>query len=219
MTHRIDKSTRGLYAIVDPQLCADDPLRVAGAILRGGCAALQLRDKLSDDRAFARLGSALHQLCERAGLPFIVNDRFWLAREIGANGVHIGQSDASLETVRRELGSDVSLGLSTHSLAQASEAELRGADLIGFGPVFGTTSKVDADPVVGIEALAAVCARASIPVVAIGGITLERAALVAGTATPLAAAISALCGAPDPEEAARALHARLRQAAPDSPAR
>jgi thiamine-phosphate pyrophosphorylase len=210
MTHRIDKSTRGLYAIVDPQVCEDDPLRVAAAILRGGCAALQLRDKRSDDRAFAQLGSALQQLCEGAAVPFIVNDRFWLAREIGAYGVHIGQSDALLETVRREVGNTTSLGLSTHSLAQASEAELRGADLIGFGPVFGTTSKVDADPIVGIETLATVCARASIPVVAIGGVSLERADLVAGAGAPLAAAISALCKAPDPEEAARSLHARLR---------
>lgn len=216
MTHRIITSTRGLYAIVDPQQCADDPLRVAAAILRGGCAALQLRDKLSDDRAFVRLGSALQQLCEAAAVPFIANDRFWLAREIGACGVHIGQSDASLETVRRELGSDASVGLSTHSLAQAREAELGGADLIGFGPVFGTTSKPDADPVVGIEALAAVCASVSIPVVAIGGISLERAALVASTGAPLAAAISALCRAPDPAEAARALHAQLRGEAASS---
>ena len=182
---------------------------MADAILRGGCAALQLRDKLNDDRAFVRLGRALQQLCERAAVPFIVNDRFWLAREIGARGVHIGQTDESLETVRRELGSEVSLGLSTHSLAQAGEAEVRGADLIGFGPVFGTTSKADADPVVGLEALAAVCAHVRIPVVAIGGVSLERAALLTGAGASLAAAISALCKATDPQAAARELHARL----------
>jgi thiamine-phosphate pyrophosphorylase len=220
MNHRINRSTRGLYAIVDPQVCTDDPLRVAAAILQGGCAAVQLRDKLSDDRQFARLGRALRQLCEQAATPFVINDRFWLAREIGAKAVHVGQTDAPLDTVRRELGRglhDVSLGLSTHSLAQAEEAELQGADLIGFGPVFGTTSKADADPVVGLEALAAVCGRVRIPVVAIGGISPERAALVARAGAPLAAAISALCAAAAPSEAARSMHAALRGESAGSP--
>jgi thiamine-phosphate pyrophosphorylase len=86
----------------------------------------------------------------------------------------------------------------------------RGADLIGFGPVFATSTKTDADPVVGLDGLRAVAERVQLPIVAIGGISLDRAALVAGTGVPLAAAISAICAVDSPEAAARALHASLR---------
>jgi thiamine-phosphate pyrophosphorylase len=201
---------RGLYAIVDPAVCLDrDPIEVARQILRGGCAALQLRDKSSSDGAFMQLGSAIVELCRQAGVPFIVNDRHWLAAELRAQGVHLGQTDAPIEQVRRQLPATCTIGLSTHTLEQALDAERRGAQLIGFGPVFATHSKLAADPVVGIAGLAAVCQRVAIPVVAIGGVTLARAAEIASARAPLAAAISALCAAHDPEQAARALHAAL----------
>jgi len=207
---------RGLYAIVDPQACVREPLQVAEAVLRGGCAALQLRDKQSDDRSFVRLASELAQACRKQRVPLILNDRFWLVREVSAQGAHVGQTDTPIEDVRRELGAAASIGLSTNSLEQACQAELRGADVIGFGPVFDTATKPGAGPAVGLGELAEVCARLSIPVVAIGGITLERAADVARAGAPLGAAISAICSFEDLEEVearARALHARLRTGA------
>src|SRR5262245_52672954 len=88
---------RGLYAIIDPEACRLPPLAVAQAVLRGGCAALQLRAKQLSDADFLALGHALGRVCRAAGVPFFVNDRVWLARELGADGVHVGQDDQALE--------------------------------------------------------------------------------------------------------------------------
>jgi thiamine-phosphate pyrophosphorylase len=199
---------RGLYAIIDPAACKD-PLAVAEAVLRGGCAALQLRAKHIGDADYLTLGHALVRACRTARVPFFVNDRVALVRELGADGVHVGQTDAPIEAVRAVLGPDVLVGVSTHSLAQARAAEQRGASMIGFGPVFTTHSKLDPEPVVGLEGLRAVCAMVRIPVIAIGGIGAGNAAQVASTGAPLAAVISAVCSAPDPEATARTLHRLL----------
>lgn len=203
---------RGLYAIVDVEACAlagRDPCRVAREVLAGGCAALQLRDKRGDDQAYRRLGAQLTALCSDAGVPFVVNDRHWLAAELAAWGVHIGQTDTPIEQVRSASRAGVIVGVSTHSLLQARSAIARGADLIGFGPVFATGSKEAPDPVVGLDSLAEVCREVRVPVVAIGGITLDRVAGVHAAGAPLAAAISALCAADDIAATARAFHARL----------
>lgn len=203
---------RGLYAIIDPALCVQEPEEVARGVLRGGCAVLQLRDKRGSDAEVVRLAGALKALCSRHEVPFVLNDRFWLVPQVGAYGTHIGQTDEPIETVRRALGPSCSIGVSTHNLEQAHEAVRRGADLIGFGPIFGTSTKLDADPVVGLDALKSVVDQIAIPVVAIGGIQLSRAAALAQTRVPLAAAVSALCAAASPERAARALHEALVQA-------
>jgi thiamine-phosphate pyrophosphorylase len=201
---------RGLYAIIDPAACANDALLIATAVLRGGCAALQLRDKQCDDASFVALGRKLSALCRTADVPFFVNDRYWLAAELGAQGVHIGQGDAALADVRRALGHERLIGVSTHDLAQARSAEQAGADLIGFGPIFVTRTKLPAEPAVGLEALTQVCASVSIPVVAIGGLTRDSAAAAASAGADMGAVISALCGVSDPEAAARVLHAALQ---------
>jgi thiamine-phosphate pyrophosphorylase len=199
----------GLYAIIDPEVCSREPAHVAQEVLRGGCALLQLRDKRSTDAEFVRLASVLARLCREHAVPFVLNDRFWLVPQVGAQGAHLGQSDRPLPEARQCLGGGYSLGLSTHNLDQARAAARDGADLIGFGPVFATATKPDADAVVGIEGLRAVVECVSIPVVAIGGISLERAPVVARTGVPLAAAISALCAADCPRTAAQQLHAAL----------
>lgn len=197
---------RGLYAIIDPEHCAQDPEQVTRAVLRGGCAVLQLRDKQNSDKEVAQLARKLGSLCREHNVPFVLNDRFWLVREVGAQGAHVGQTDEAIEVVRRELGSGIQIGVSTHNLEQAHEALRRGADLIGLGPIFGTTTKENPDPTVGLTLLKLVAEQITIPVVAIGGITLARAAKVAQTGVPLAAAVSALCAAQDPEQSARELH-------------
>jgi thiamine-phosphate pyrophosphorylase len=209
MDESIVKRMRGLYAIIDPVQCAEDPEQLTKAVLRGGCAVLQLRDKHSRDADVVQLAGKVSALCREHGVPFVLNDRFWLVREVGAQGTHLGQTDEPIENVRRELGREIQIGVSTHSLEQAHDAVRRGADLIGFGPIFGTTSKLDPDPVVGLTLLATVVEQIKIPIVAIGGITLARAAEVARTGVPLGAAISALSKTPDPEQAARDLHSAL----------
>lgn len=200
---------RGLYAIIDVEACgARSPVTVADAVLAGGCAVLQLRAKtlaLADTRALAR---EVHALCTRAGVPFVVNDHVELAAELGAEGVHLGQTDAALAAARA-LAPNACVGLSTHSLAQAREAERIGADLIGFGPVFSTTSKAEPDPVVGTSALAELVAAVRLPVVAIGGIDLGNIDQVIASGVPLVACIGAICKASDPRSAAAALHARI----------
>jgi thiamine-phosphate pyrophosphorylase len=200
---------RGLYAIVDPEHCAGrDPRTVASAILAGGCAVLQLRDK-RDAALRAALATELHALCRAASVPFVVNDDLELALALGADGVHLGQSDLPVESARIHAGRALAIGLSTHDLGQAQAAHARGADLIGFGPVFATVTKLDPDPVVGIAGLREVCAHVPLPVVAIGGIGADNIAEVRAAGCKLAAVISAVCAAPDPRAAAARLHRAL----------
>jgi thiamine-phosphate pyrophosphorylase len=200
-------SPSGFYAIVDPAACGGrDPVSVARAILRGGCAMLQLRDKHGTDRAVLETALAIAPLCRAAGVPFVVDDRVDVALACGADGVHVGQDDLPLAVVRR-LAPGLSIGVSTHDLAQLARANEEGADLVGFGPVFATRSKEQPDPVVGLDGLRDAVRASRAPLVAIGGIDAERAVRVRETGAGLFAVISAVCSADDPESAARALHA------------
>lgn len=196
---------RGFYAIVDPDVCAGSPLEVADALLRGGCAVLQLRHKTRDDRATLELARALVTRCRAAGVPFVMNDRLDLALLAEADGLHLGQDDLPLEEARRFFRGPI--GVSTHDLEQLQQALRAGADLVGFGPVFPTTTKENPDPVVGLEGLAQACRASSVPVVAIGGVDLARATASREAGAALVAAIGASCAAARPDEAARALHA------------
>lgn len=197
----------GLYAIVDPEaLGVRDPVRFAAAVLEGGCARLQLRHKSGSDRAFLTLARALRGLCAERGVPFVVNDRPDIAQLSGADGLHLGQDDLPIGEARALLP-EAELGLSTHDAEQARATD--GADLVAFGPVFATASKASPDPVVGLEALAAVCAQSARPVIAIGGVNLERAAQVRAAGATYGAVIGALAEADDPRGAAKALHALL----------
>ena len=177
---------------------------------------MQLRDKSRSDRARLALAIELRALCARHDVPFVVNDRVDIAVLVSADGVHLGQDDLPLARARElcaRLGvSELEIGVSTHDPKQARAAARGGADLIGFGPVFETASKESPDPVVGVDGLAAICAELDIAVAAIGGIDAARARDVGKTGARWGAAIGAVCGADDPEAAARALHRRLRDA-------
>lgn len=195
---------RGFYAIVDPALCAD-PLAMAQEILYGGCAALQLRAKTLSDREQLVLSRRLVSLCKARGVPFFVNDRVDIARASGATGVHLGQGDLPLPDARSVFPAAV-IGVSTHDRAQAAAAIAAGADLIGFGPVFPTRTKLDASPVVGTTLLADIVRMSSVPVVAIGGIDASNLAEVARTQVAMACAMSAVLSASDPRQAAWTFH-------------
>lgn len=210
---------RGLYAIVDPAACgARGPIETAEAILAGGCAMLQLRDKAGSDRARLEVARELRRLCARAGVPFVLNDRPDLARLSAADGLHLGQDDLRIEDARALVGS-MPIGRSCHSADDLTRARAEGADLLALGPIFETTSKENPDPVVGLEALRVAARATDRPLVAIGGLDVARAALVADTGTPLGAVIRALCSAGDPQARARALHEALGggRSAPSGP--
>src|SRR5688572_22530929 len=137
---------RGLYVIVDPEQCGvRDALWVAEQALAGGCAVVQLRAKNLADGARLALARSIRTRCREHGVPFWMNDRLDLALLVEADGLHLGQDDLPVDEVRKLWGARP-VGVSTHSLAQALAAEQAGADVIGFGPVFETQSKLNPDP-------------------------------------------------------------------------
>ncbi|HEX3698990.1 MAG TPA: thiamine phosphate synthase [Polyangia bacterium] len=203
---------RGYYAIVDVN---PDPVGIGGgaalvararALLAARPCCLQLRAKGSDAAALCDGARLLLPVCRAAGVPFCVNDRLDVALAVGADVVHLGQEDlplADAQAVLRSTGRTIVIGISTHNFEQACVAAAAGADYIAFGPVFGTASKENPDPIVGVEALAAVCRTVSVPVVAIGGITVDSVAAVAAAGASAAAVIAAVNKAADPTTAAR----------------
>lgn len=206
---------RGLYAIVDLEALAPaglDPLNFSEQVLRARPAALQLRAKQLQARELLGWLERLQPLCRSAGVPLFCNDRVDLALIAGCDGVHVGQHDPAPSAVRR-IAPGLALGVSTHDLEQLERALAERPAYVAFGPVFATTSKREPDPVVGLEALLEArrrCQRARVPLVAIGGITPERAADIRAAADA-GAVISALLPSVDTsvEQRARALHHAL----------
>jgi len=204
-------SLRGFYAIVDataPLLADHQALeRRTRQLLGAAPCCLQLRAKEAGARAFAAAARRMLPLCRAAGVPFCVNDRLDVALAVGADVVHLGQDDLPLADalrVRVVAGRpDLVVGLSTHNPGQAVAAASAGADYIGFGPVFATSSKLNPDPVVGLSQLSDICRTVSVPVVAIGGIAPAQAGLLAQAGASAAAIISAVNNAPDPTAAGR----------------
>lgn len=189
-TERSGEVQEALYAIIDLEV-AEAPIALAEQALEAGCAWLQLRAKKADDRTWLQMALALRERCTRARTPFVVNDRADIARIVGADGLHLGQDDLRIGDARLVVG-DMKIGVSTHSLDQALEADAEGADLIAFGPVFGTTTKENPDPTVGLEKLAEVCRSVRRPVVAIGGIAPQNASETLDAGASYIAVISAL---------------------------
>ena len=183
------------------------------AALRGGATCLQLREKDLPDDAFLSEALDVRRLCERHGVPMIVNDNLDVALRAGADGVHVGQSDRPAAEVRRLLGPGPILGVSAQTVEQALEAERAGADYLGVGAVFPTATKRDADAV-PLSTLRAICAAVRIPVVAIGGIAADNLAQLRGSGIAGVAVVSALFAQPDIETATRALLARLQEVLP-----
>ena len=161
----------------------------------------QLRVKTPETRTLYEMATSLCPLVREGGGTLIVNDRCDVAAAVGADGVHLGQEDLPLADARGELGPGKLIGISTHNLAQAIEAEADGADYIGFGPIFPTTTKENPDPVVGVAGLREVRARVRIPIVAIGGINAGNIRQVIAAGADCVAVVSAILAAPDPKAA------------------
>ncbi len=194
-----------LYAVTDRHWLGDRTLyEVVRESLEGGASFLQLREKELDDGEFYEEAVMLQALAKEYDVPFVVNDNVDIAVRMNADGVHVGQSDMEAGDVRALIGPDKILGVSAHTVEQAVLAEKRGADYLGVGAVFPTGSKDDADDL-SRETLKAICEAVSIPVVAIGGITLDNVQKLAGSGICGIAVISAIYAQDDIKEAASSL--------------
>jgi thiamine-phosphate pyrophosphorylase len=193
-----------LYAILDTSFSKGrSPITILHEFLAGGVRLVQLRAKELPSADFFSLAKEARQLTREAGATFIVNDRADIALACNADGVHLGQDDLPLQAARRILGPDKVIGISTHDLDQARSAELNGADYIGFGPIFGSTTKDTGYSPRGLEMLREIRAAVKIPIVAIGGINESNVAEVWKTGADAAAIISDLMGAEDVVEKVR----------------
>jgi thiamine-phosphate pyrophosphorylase len=170
--HKAQRATLpALYAILDPeQVSSRSPESVLRQLLEGGAKMIQLRAKAISSRDFFHLAQRARELTAAFDCKLIINDRLDIALGSAADGVHLGQEDLPLQVGRKLLG-DRLIGISTHSLEQAKEAEANGADYIGFGPLFGTATKNTGYTARGLEMLARIRAAVALPIVAIGGIT------------------------------------------------
>ena len=196
-----------LYAVTDRTWLGKESLEEAvEAALRGGVTILQLREKQAPHEELVKTAMRLKPHCRRYGVPLIINDDVEAALEADADGVHVGQEDMAVAEARRILGPEKIIGASAHNREEALEAQRQGADYLGSGAVFGSSTKKDATTL-SREELTAVCRAVSIPVAAIGGITEENCLELAGTGVSGIAVVSALFAAADKEEAAARLRA------------
>lgn len=198
----MNKQLRGFYAVLDR-----DDEALARTLAARACV-LQVRIKPRGRRAdvdeIVRVSRMARAVCDAAKIPLVVNDRIDIALAVGADGVHLGQTDLPIAEARAICGDRLKIGVSTHDLDQVRAACAAGADYIGFGPVFATSTKENPDRVQGIAGLRAACAAATLPVVAIGGITVDHARDVYATGASAICAISAVNEARDVDAAARA---------------
>lgn len=199
-----------LYLVTDTRLCGERGVAATvAAAVKGGVTAVQLRDPDADARTLCALGRSIQAELAGTGVPLIVNDRLDVAVRLDADGVHLGQRDGSPTAARHQLGPHAYVGLSVsrpEQLAHVPDA----VDHLGVGPVFPQSTKPDADTPLGLEGLARIVRESPLPCVAIGGIGVSEAAAVRASGAAGIAVVSAVCGQPDPETAARSLARTLR---------
>lgn len=193
---------RGFYAVLDR-----DDESLATKLAAYACALqvrLKPRGRRVDTDETVRVGRMARRVCDAAGIPLVINDRIDVALIVGADGVHLGQTDLPIEEARVIAGDRLFIGVSTHDLDQVRDACARGADYLGFGPVFATSTKENPDAVQGVEGLrAAVNVAGAVPIVAIGGIPVSEASALHAAGAAAICAISAVNDAPDIVAAAR----------------
>lgn len=197
---------KGLYVITDEELCPGRThAQIAAAAIEGGARIIQIRDKTSTDRKFYEDALEIRRMTRDVGALFFVNDRVDVAAAVEADGINLGQTDLPIAAARKIVGERMLIGISADTPEQAKQAEIDGANYIGFGPVFVTTTKLDAGPVSGLQMLSKVCTASRLPVVAIGGVALGNIAEVAKAGAACAAVISAVVCADDMVQATRDL--------------
>ena len=200
-----------LYAITDRHWLNGESLyQQVEKALQGGVTFLQLREKKLDKELFMKEAREIKELCRKYKVPFIINDNVEIAKAIDADGVHVGQSDMEAGDVRKRLGADKIIGVSAKTVEQALLAEKHGADYLGVGAVFSTSTKTDATGV-SHETLRDICQAIKIPVVAIGGITKDNVNELSGYGADGIAVISAIFAQENITEAAKDLKQRSMQ--------
>lgn len=202
-----------VYLVTDRAIAGDRSLLdVVKAAVQGGVTIVQLREKHLPDDDMIALGKQIQQITHAANIPLIVNDRINVALALDADGVHVGQDDMLAEEARRLIGPDCILGVSVENVAQTIRAEQAGADYLGAADIYGTLSKPDVNPPIGLNGLTDIVRSTQLPVVAIGGITIDNTPAIIHTGAEGVAVISAIVAATDPETAARNLLRQVEQA-------
>ncbi len=207
MSRMLDLS---IYLVTDPMLCATRGLvETVLAAVQGGASIVQLRDKDAPDALLVEQGRALKVALAGSGVPLIVNDRIGVAAAIGADGVHVGQTDADIDAARAALGPEAILGLSVQTIEHARAASRLPVDYVGIGPVFATATKPDHAAPLGLDGLARVRAATPLPAVAIGGLTADHVPDVLDAGCDGLAIVSAICAATDPRAASAAFRSAI----------
>ena len=205
MSYPLKKEDLTLYAITDRYWLNGNKLAdVVENVLKNGATFLQLREKELSEPEFEAEGRSLLELCHRYRVPLIINDNVELAERIGADGVHVGQSDMELTRAREILGTDKIIGVTAKTIEQAQAAEKAGADYLGSGAVFGSSTKTDAKPM-ELTLLQEICQSVTIPVVAIGGINHDNILKLKGCEIAGAAVVSGIFACEDIEEGTKEL--------------
>lgn len=194
-----------LYAVTDRAWVGRQTLcEQVEAALKGGCTCVQLREKELSDAEFLEEAIKIHELCKHYGVPFIVNDNVDIAVKCHAEGIHVGQDDMKASCVRERVGDDMIIGVSAHTVEEAVEAVKNGADYLGAGAVFGSSTKLNAGAMKK-ETLRSICKAVDVPVVAIGGINGKNLKELSHTGIDGVALVSAIFAADDIENTCRAL--------------
>ena len=202
---KCDKKTMLLYAVTDRAWTGRQSLyEQVEAALKGGATCIQLREKNLNGEEFLREAIEMAALCKKYKVPFLINDNVEIAMKCHADGVHVGQEDMEASRVRQRVGKDMIIGVSVHSVEEAMEAVKNGADYLGVGAVFSTSTKTDAE-VLPKEVLGDICSAVEIPVVAIGGISKTNISQLSGTGVAGVALVSAIFAAEDIEGECRLL--------------
>ena len=194
-----------LYAVTDRAWVGKQTLyEQVEAALKGGVTCVQLREKELDEVAFLQEAKDICALCRRYNVPFIINDNVEIAIACGADGIHVGQEDMAAGKVRRRVGDSMILGISVHTVEEARQAVQDGADYLGLGAVFPTSTKMDVEQM-SSETLQTICNAVDVPIVAIGGINRDNLLKLAGSGVDGVALVSAIFSAEDIESICRKL--------------
>lgn len=197
---KCDKKTMLLYAVTDRAWTGRQSLyEQVEAALKGGATCIQLREKDLNEEDFLRESIEMAALCKKYKVPFLINDNVEIAIKCHADGVHVGQKDMEAFQVRQRVGKDMIIGVSAHSVEEALEAVKSGADYLGVGAVFSTSTKSDAE-VLSRQVLRDICSAVDIPVVAIGGISKTNISQLSGTGVDGVALVSAIFAAENIED-------------------
>lgn len=194
-----------LYAVTDRAWLGKQTLaKQVEEALKGGATFIQLREKELDNTSFLHEAKEIKDLCIRYNVPYVINDNVDIAIACNADGVHVGQNDMQAGNARLKIGEDKILGVSVQTVEEAITAEQQGADYLGVGAVFSTSTKLDADAVT-LETLKSICNAVTIPVVAIGGIGIHNVLELIGTGIDGVALVSAIFAQPDIQTATKEL--------------